>query len=73
MGSVPLGWSTVATVQLTFPLASVVPLHDCALEPDPMVSVTTLVGSGVPEVGLSVVSVPDRPTGWPLTAEVDPV
>ena len=59
--------------QLTFPLGSVVPLQDCAVEPDPMVKVTTLVGSGVPEVGLSVVSVPDRVVGWPLTAVVEPV
>ena len=69
----PLGWSTVATLQLTFPLASVVPLQDCAVEPEPIVSVTTLVGSGVPGMGLSVVSVPDRVIGWPLTAEVEPV
>ena len=60
-------------VQLTFPLASVVPLQDCAVVPDPMVKVTTLVGSGVPGVGVSVVSVPDRVVGWPLTAVVGPV
>ena len=67
------GWSTVAMVQLTFPLASVVPLQDCAVVPEPMVKVTTLVGSGVPVVGVSVVSVPDRVVGWPLTAVVGPV
>ena len=50
-------------VQLTFPLASVVPLQDCAVVPDPMVKVTTLVGSGVPVVGVSVVSVPDSVVG----------
>ena len=33
-------------------------LHDCAVEPEPIVNVTTLVGSGVPGVGVSVVSVP---------------
>src|ERR1700691_5014638 len=59
-------------VQLRSPLASVVPLQDCAVEPDPMVKVTTLVGSGVPEVGLLVVSGPDRGTGWPLAAGVQP-
>ena len=60
-------------VQLTFPLASVVPLHDCAVEPEPTVKVTTLVGSGVPGVGVSVVSVPVSVVGWPLTAVVGPV
>ena len=38
-----------------------------------MVNVTTLVGSGVPDVGVSVVSVPDKVIGWPLTAVVGPV
>lgn len=73
IGSVPLGWSTVGMVQLTSPLTSVVPLHDCAVVPDPMVKVITLVGSGVAGVGLSVVRVPDRVVGCPLTADVDPV
>ena len=50
-----------------------VPLHDCAVEPEPMVKVTTLVGSGVPEVGVLVVRVPDSVVGWPLTAVVGPV
>ena len=62
-----------AMVQLTLPLASVVPLQDCAVVPEPRVKVTTLVGSGVPVVGVSVVSVPDRVVGWPLTAVVGPV
>jgi hypothetical protein len=38
-----------------------------------MVKVITLVGSGVAGVGLSVVRVPDRVVGCPLTADVDPV
>ena len=67
------GWSTVGTVQLTFPFSSVVPLQDCAVVPEPMVKVTTLVGSGVPEVGVSVVSVPESVVGDPLTAVVAPV
>ena len=67
------GWSTEAMVQLTFPLASVVPLQDCAVQPEPMVKVTTLVGSGVPVVGVSVVRVPESVVGWPLTAVVAPV
>ena len=68
-----VGWATEAMVQLTFPLTSVVALQDCAVGPDPMVKVTTLVGSGVPEVGVSVVRVPDSVIGWPLTAVVGPV
>ena len=60
-------------MQLTFPLASVVPLQVCSVVPDPMVNVTTLVGSGVPVVGVSVVSVPERVVGWPFTAVVSPV
>ena len=60
-------------VQLTFPFSSVVPLQDWADEPDPMVSVTTLVGSGVPVVGVSVVRVPVSVIGWPFTADVGPV
>ena len=50
-------------MQLTSPLASVVPLQDCAVQPEPMVKVTTLVGSGVPDVGVSVVRVPDSVVG----------
>ncbi len=38
-----------------------------------MVSVTTLVGSGVPVVGVSVVRVPVSVIGWPFTADVGPV
>ncbi len=73
MGSLPLGWSTAAMVQLTFPFSSVVPLQDWALVPDPMVSVTTLVGSDVPVVGVSVVRLDESVIGWPLTADVGPV
>ena len=50
-------------MQLTLPLVSVVPLQDCAVVPEPMVKVTTLVGSGVPVVGVSVVRVPERVVG----------
>ena len=71
--TVVTGWFTAGMVQVTFPLASVVPLQLWAVDPDPMVSVTTLVGSGVPVVGVSVVSVPVRVRGWPLTAVVGPV
>ena len=60
-------------MQLTFPLASVVPLQDCAVVPEPMVKVTTLVGRGVPVVGVSVVRVPDRVVGDPFTAVAAPV
>ena len=56
-------------VQLAFPLASVVPLQDC----EPMVKVTTSLGSGVPDVGVLEVSVPDSVIGEPLTAVVGPV
>ena len=81
MGSLLAGWFTVGMVHpntcpllvVTFPLASVVPLQLWAVEPDPMVRVTTLVGSGVPVVGVSVVRVPVRVRGWPLTAVVGPV
>ena len=73
MGTSVTGWSTVAIVQLTSPLASVVPLQLWAVEPDPMVTLTTLVGNGVPLVGVSVVRVPVRVRGWPLTAVVGPV
>ena len=68
-----VGWSTEVMVQLTFPLTSVTALQLWAVEPDPMVKVTTLVGSGVPEVGVLVVSVPDSVIGWPFTAVVGPV
>src|SRR3984957_12526741 len=60
-------------LQLTSPLVSVVPLQYCAVPPEPMVNVTTLVGSGVPAVGVSVVRVPDRVVEDPLTAVVAPV
>src|ERR1700742_1744650 len=73
MVSAVWGWSTVGMVQLPLPLESVVPLQDCAVEPEPKVNVTTLVGSGVPSVGVSVVRVPDKVTGDPLTAVVGPV
>ena len=59
--------------QLTVPSTSVVPLQDCAVEPEPTVKVTTLVGKGVPVVGVSVVSVPDNVVGCPFTAVVEPV
>ena len=52
------GWSTTAMVQLASPLASVVSLQDWAVDPEPTVNVTTLVGKGVPALGVSVVSVP---------------
>ena len=60
-------------VQLTFPLTSVVALHDYAVEPEPMVKVTTLVGGAVPVLGVLVERVPDRVTGWPLTTLVAPL
>ena len=60
-------------VQFTVPLASVVPLQDWAVVPDPMVKVTTLVGRGDPDVGVSVVRVPESVVGEPLTADVGPV
>ena len=60
-------WLTVGMGQLTFPLASVVPVQDCV----PSVRVTTLVGRGVPVV--VSVSVPVSVIGWPLTAVVGPV
>src|SRR6185437_2236110 len=71
--SLVCGWSTVATVHCTSPLASVVPLQDWAVVPDPIVKVTTLVGNGVPDVGVSVVRVPESVVGEPLTADVGPV
>ena len=72
-GTLLTGWFTVGMVQLAFPLASVVPLQDCAEQPVPMVKVTTFVGSGVSDVGVLVVRVPDSVVGWPLTAVVGPV
>ena len=62
-------WLTAGMVQLASPLASVVPLQDC----EPIVKVTTLVGSGVSLVGVFVVSVPVNVTGCPFTAVVGPV
>ena len=68
-----VGWSTDAMVQLTFPFTSVVALQDWAVVPEPMVKVTTLVGSAVPEIGVLVVRLPVSVMGWPLTAVVGPV
>ena len=60
-------------VQLAFPLSSVVSLQVWAVDPDPMVKVTTLADRGVPGAGLSVSSVALRVVGAPLTAVVGPV
>ncbi len=73
MGSVPLGWLTALTVQLTFPLSSDVALQDCSLVPEPIEMVTTLVGNGVPALGVSVVRLAVKVTGWPFTPAVGPV
>ena len=67
------GWSTDAMVQLAFPLASVVPLQDWAVEPEPMVNVTTLVGQRrARRRGVGRQRAAER-DGWPLTAVVGPV
>ena len=71
--SLVCGWSSAGIVQLTSPLVSVTALQDCAVEPEPIVKVTTLVGNGVPVVGVSVVSVPVRVIGCPFTPDVGPV
>jgi hypothetical protein len=52
---------------------SVISLQVWAVGPEPRVKVTTLVGSGVPGVGVSDVRSPLSVVGWPLTALVGPV
>ena len=68
------GWSSVGSVQLTFPLSSVVPLQVCGLlPPEPTVKFTTWLLKGVSGVGVFVVSVAPTVGVVPLTADVGPV
>ena len=58
--------------QLATPVAPVVPVQVCAVDPPPNVKVTVLPATPAP-AGSSVDSTPDNVTDCPFTADVAPV